>query len=69
MDVSGSAEVESPDHLVTAQAGLLEQDREGPLDLADCRLLAWPPRQDHMLDRSAGAGGAHRRRDHLTALP
>lgn len=68
MDVTGPAEVESPDHLVTAQTALLQHDREHLLDLADCRLLARPPGQDHVLDRSAGAGRPHRGSDHLTDL-
>lgn len=66
--VAGRAEVLRPEHLVAAQAGLLQQDRERPFDLADRRLLARPPRQDDVFDRAAGGGGAHRGGDHLRHL-
>lgn len=66
--VAGAAEMLGPEHLMTAQAGLLQQDRERLFDLADRRLLARPPRQDDVLDRAAGFGGAHGGGDHLRHL-
>lgn len=67
--VAGSTEMLGPDHLVTAQARLLEHDRKRLLDVADCRLLTRSPRQHDVLDRAAGAGSAHCGGNHLRDLP
>ncbi|MDQ0448599.1 hypothetical protein QO012_003110 [Methylobacterium aerolatum] len=66
--VAGRAEMLRPEHLMAAQAGLLQQDRQALFDLADRRLLARPPRQHEVLDRAAGGGGTHRGGGHLGDL-